>query len=119
MQRDPREHHAREVSLDLIQKLAAETAKVAMEREDRWTCTPVTFPDHAAVIALGYDGTCAQTCGEGWKQVMVGTMSLYDSGGEPLETIHLANAPEDGKATFPARMDREVAALKARYPDAL
>lgn len=119
VQRDLREHHAREVSLAFIQALAAETAKVAMEREDRWTYTPVTPPDQAAVIALGYDGTCAQTCEEGWKQVMVGTMTLYDSGGEPLETLHLANAPEDGKATFLSRMDREVAALKARYPDAL
>ncbi len=44
---------------------------------------------------------------------------LCDSGGEPLETLHIANAPEDGKATFLSRMDREVAALKIRYPDAL
>lgn len=119
VQRDLREHHAREVSLDLIQKLVAETAKVAMDREARWTYTALTPPERAAVIALGYDGTCAQTCEEGWKQVMVGTMTLYDSGGEPLETLHLANAPEDGKATFLSRMDREVAALKTRYPDAL
>ncbi|MDB6131786.1 MAG: hypothetical protein JWM59_29 [Verrucomicrobiales bacterium] len=119
VQRDLREHHDREVSLALIQSLAAETAKVVMAREDRWTYTSLTPPDQAAVIALGYDGTCEQTCGEGWKQVMVGTMTLYDSGGEPLETLCQANAPEDGKATFLSRMDREVAALKNRYPDAL
>ncbi|RYY58117.1 MAG: hypothetical protein EOO05_17410, partial [Chitinophagaceae bacterium] len=35
VQRDLREHHAREVSLTLIQTLAAETAKVVMAREDR------------------------------------------------------------------------------------
>ncbi len=50
---------------------------------------------------------------------MVGTMTLYDSAGGPLETLHLANAPEDGKATFLSRMDREVATLKTRYPEAL
>lgn len=56
VQRDLREHHAREVSLDLIQKLVAETAKVAMDREARWTYTALTPPEQAAVIALGYDG---------------------------------------------------------------
>lgn len=119
VQRDLAEHHARPVSLDFIQKLAKEVAAVALGKEPYWRYEPVTPPEQAAVIALGYDGTCAQTCEEGWKQVMVGTLTLYDSGGEPLETLHLANAPEDGKTTFFARMDREVATLKARCPDAL
>ncbi|RYD27961.1 MAG: ISKra4 family transposase [Verrucomicrobiaceae bacterium] len=119
VQRDLAEHHARPVSLDFIQKLAGEVASVALGKEPYWRYEPVTPPAQVPVIALGYDGTCAQTCEEGWKQVMVGTVTLYDGGGKPLETLHIANAPEDGKATFLSRMDREVAALKIRYPDAL
>ena len=55
-------------------------------------------------------------CKGGWKQVMVGTITLCDKAGKPLETIYIANAPEDGKGTFYKRMEREVTAVKTRYP---
>ena len=119
VQQDLAEHHARRVSLDFIQSLAAEVALVALRKEPFWRYEALTPPKDAAVIALGYDGTCSHVCGDGWKQVMVGTMAIFDQDGKLLETLYVANAPEDGKATFLARMDREVATLKERYPDAL
>jgi hypothetical protein len=112
------EHHQRGISLGLIQQLAAETGRLALAKEKKWSYELETPPGEVGWIVLGIDGTCAPMCEGGWKQVMVGTITLCNKAGEPLETIYIANAPEDGKATFYDRMRREVAAVKARYPAA-
>jgi hypothetical protein len=49
---------------------------------------------------------------------MIGTISLYDHAGERQHTIYLGAAPEHGKATFYARMEREMAYVKRLYPQA-
>ena len=110
------EHHQREISLGFIQQLTAETARLALTKEKKWSYELATPPAEAGWIVMGTDGTCSPMCEGGWKQVMVGTITLCDKAGEPLETIYIANAPEDGKDTFYKRMEREVTAVKARYP---
>ena len=112
------EHHQREVSLNFIQGLTAETGKLALAKEKKWAYEIETSPGKVGWIVLGTDGTCAPMCEGGWKQVMVGTITLCNKVGGPLETIYVANAPEDGKATFYERMRRELAAVKKRYPGA-
>ena len=47
------------------------------------------------------------------------TFTLLDRQGESLETLHLANTPEEGKATIFARVSQQVERLKARYPHML
>lgn len=112
------EHHQREVSLGLIQQLTAETGRLALAKEKKWSYELETPPGEVGWIVLGTDGTCGPMCEGGWKQVMVGTITLCNKAGEPLETIYVANAPEDGKAIFYVRMRREVAAVKKRYSQA-
>ena len=110
------EHHQREISLGFIQQLTAETGRLALSKEKKWSYELETPPGEVGGIVLGNDGTCGPLCAGGWKQVMVGTITLCHKAGEPLETIYIANAPEDGKATFYGRMRREVAAVKKRHP---
>ncbi|MCP5086077.1 MAG: ISKra4 family transposase, partial [Rhodobacteraceae bacterium] len=55
----------------------------------------------------------------GWREAMVGTVSLYDAKGQRQHTIYLGATPEYGKATFLARLTREVERTKARYPEAI
>jgi hypothetical protein len=57
-------------------------------------------------------------CEEGFRQAMVGTISLYDVLGERLHTIYLGAPPEYGKAQFYERMDGEIQKLKQRYKGA-
>lgn len=115
--RDFEESLQRSLSLDYLQTVAAHAGDVAVRKEAHWTYTPQTPPDKVAAIAVGIDGTCAAICEEGYKQVMAGSIDLLDEKGERLETIYQANAPEEGKVTFLARMDREVARLKARFEE--
>jgi hypothetical protein len=91
--------------------------EVAVKKEAHWTYAPDTPKDKVHSIVMGADGTCTAICEEGYKQAMAGTFSLLDEQGGRLETIHIAHAPEDGKATFKARMEREAARLKEWDPD--
>jgi hypothetical protein len=54
------------------------------------------------------DATCMLHCEEGWRQAMVGTISLYDAEGERLHTVYLGAPPEYGKEDFYQQMDREI-----------
>lgn len=112
------EHHQREISLGFIQQLTGETGRLALAKEKKWSYELETPTEEVGWIVMGNDGTCGPMCEGGWKQVMVGTITLCDKAAEPLETIYIANAPEEGKATFYERMRREVAAVKKRYPSA-
>lgn len=107
----------RHVSLDYIQTVAAHAGGVAMRREAHWNYSPQADPGEVAAIAAGIDGTCAPLCDEGYKQAMAGSLDLLNAKGERLETIYLANAPEEGKKTFLSRMERELERLKAHFPE--
>ena len=79
---------------------------------------PQSAPAEVKSLVLGLDGTCALFCEEGFKQCMVGTITLYGSAGERLETIYLGQAPQFGKAEFLARLDHEWERVCQRYPEA-
>jgi hypothetical protein len=57
-----------------------------------------------------------------WRNAMVGTIAFYNKDGERLGTIYTGAAPPeysgDGKEDFWFLMNRELAAVKARYPKA-
>jgi hypothetical protein len=42
-----------------------------------------------ATVGIGLDGTCMLIGEEGYREAMVGTLSLYDSEGERQQTIYL------------------------------
>ena len=50
-------------------------------------------------IGIGIDGTCLLMCEDGWRESMVGTISLYDQAGERLHTTYIGATPEYGKKT--------------------
>ena len=56
---------------------------------------------------------------EGNRQVMVGTISLYDAQGERQHTLYVAATPEYGKATFHQRLSREIDHIVSLFPHAM
>lgn len=106
------------MTLCLVQDLAAAVASVAQAKEESWQYATPKQDKPVAAIAAGLDGTCAFMAKEGNRQVMVGTVSLYDKDGERLHTIHIAATPEYGKATFYQRLSREIEHVKQLYPTA-
>jgi hypothetical protein len=57
-------------------------------------------------------------CEDGWREAMVGTISLYDCEGERQHTIYLGATPEYGRKRFLERFEREITQTKDRYPNA-
>ena len=70
-------------------------------------------------IGIGIDGTCLLMCQDGWREAMVGTISLYDLAGERLHTTYIGATPEYGKKTCFQRMETEITKVSATFPTAL
>src|SRR5512142_1908289 len=115
---DLEENHGRKVARSFVQNVADAVASVALAQEESWNYALPRMEQPVQSIALGLDGTCLLMCEEGWRETMVGTIGFYDRAGERQHTIYLAATPEYGKATFLARMEREIGRVKAAYPQA-
>jgi hypothetical protein len=90
---DLAENHGRQVARSYLQNLADAVGTIVQAKEETWHyATPrLTVPIHTVAISL--DGTCMLLCEEGYRQAMVGTISLYDRHGERLHTIYVGPPP--------------------------
>jgi hypothetical protein len=115
---DLKGNHGREISRCLVQDIADAVAAVALVKEEDWSYRLPKLESPPTTVAIGLDGTCLLLCEDGWRETMVGTISLYDHEGERQHTIYLRATPEYGKATFLDRLEAEVDRVKATYPEA-
>jgi hypothetical protein len=111
-------NHGRQTSLNVVQRLAEVVGSVAQAKEESWHYTPPELDQPVHTIGLGLDGTCMLLVEGGYRQAMVGTISLYDREGERLHTTYVAAAPEYGKETFQQRLSREIEQVQVQYPQA-
>jgi hypothetical protein len=117
--RDLEENHARKLAPSYVADVAAAVADLAGKPVvEENAHAPESKPEQVASAVLGLDGTCALFCGEGFKQCMVGTISLYDKDCQRLETIYLAQPPEMGKEEFLTRLDGEWHRIGKTFPKA-
>lgn len=116
--RDLTQNHGRPVAASFIQDTAAAVAAVVQIKEESWHYATPVQPEPIATIGVGVDGTCLLLVGEGQRQAMVGSISLYDRQGERRHTIYVAATPEYGKETFYQRMGREIEHVRQTYPQA-
>ena len=90
-----------------------------MVKEEQWSYPVPELQADVITIGIGIDGTCLLMCQDGWREAMVGTISLYDHAGERLHTTYIGATPEYGKKTFFQRMETEIAKISASFPTAL
>jgi hypothetical protein len=118
VQRDLGENHGRSVAVSYIQNVSEAVASIIEAKEESWNYVPPKLDVDVHSVAIGLDGTCMLLCETGWREAMVGTISLYDALGERQHTIYIGATPEYGKANFMERLEREIQRTKARYPQA-
>jgi hypothetical protein len=118
VQRDLAENHCRSVAVSYIQRLCEAVATIIETKEESWNYVPPKMDVEIKSVAIGLDGTCMLLCDTGWREAMVGTVSLYDAEGQRQHTIYIGATPEYGKAIFLERLEREIQRTKARYPQA-
>lgn len=93
---DFRENQGREVHRSFVQTLAETVGTIALLKEEDWHYQTPKLPVAIETVSIGVDGTCMLLCEDGFRQAMVGTISLYDRQGEPQHTTYIAAAPEQG-----------------------
>lgn len=118
VQRDLGENHGRSVAISYIQNVSEAVASIIEAKEESWNYVPPKLDVEIHSVAIGLDGTCMLLCETGWREAMVGTISLYDALGERQHTIYIGATPEYGKANFMERLEREIQRTKVRYPQA-
>jgi hypothetical protein len=116
--RDLQANHARQTSLNVIQRLAELVGSAAQAKEEQWHYATPALEVPVRTISVGLDGTCLLLVDDGHRQAMVGTVSLYDRDGERLHTIYVAATPEYGKESFYQRLGREIEHVQQLYPRA-
>ena len=93
-------------------------SNLLLKQEEDWDYEIAEMDKKVATIAIGLDGTCMPMGETNWREAMCGTFSFYDIEGERMQTIYIANAPEYGKETFKNKFDKEVLAIKNKFPEA-
>ena len=77
-------NHNRVIAKAYVQTVADAVAAVAMVKEEQWSYQVPELHADVTTIGIGIDGTCLLMCQDGWREAMVGTISLYDQAGERL-----------------------------------
>ena len=116
---DLRENHGRQIAASSVQNVADWVGGIAEAQEAHWEYAPPELDRAVATVAISLDGAMLAMKEAGWREAMVGSVSLYAPDGERLHTLSVGEAPESGKATFKQRLEREIARVKARDPAAL
>lgn len=112
-------NYNRAIAKAYVQTVADAVAAVAMAKEEQWSYQVPELAADVATIGIGIDGTCLLMYADGWREAMVGTITLYDKAGERLHTTYIGATPEYGKKTFFKRMENEIAKVSARFPTAM
>jgi len=115
---DLSENHHRKVARSYLQRLSEAVASLAQAKEELWSYRTPKLAEAVHSVALGVDGSCMLLCEDGYRQAMVGSISLYDRAGQRQHTIYVGATPEYGKAKFIARMTQEINHVKQLYPAA-
>jgi len=110
--------NTRPTSCKLIQGIAEKVSDLYIESEEQIEYKLPDMPEPVFTVIVGVDGTTTPIRGEGFKESMCGTLSLYDKAGKRMHTIYVACAPEGGKGDFKMVMDWEITKLKKLYPKA-
>jgi hypothetical protein len=113
VQRDLKENHGRSISRTYIQHISQAVGEVASSKP--WKYTTGVESSDVSSIGISLDGTCMLLREDGWRQAMVGSISLYDSQGERIHTTYIAGAPEYGKETFLNDFTKEIETIKKTY----
>ena len=75
---------------------------IAQAKEETWEYRTPVLDKAVTHVVCSLDGAQVLTVNDGWREAMVGTISLYDCDGERQHT-YFGAAPKHGKAMSPAQ----------------
>ena len=112
------DNHGRKISRGKVQSLADCVGSIAQLKQEVWSYQTPKVEGAVSTVMCSLDGAYLLTVDDGWREAMVGTLSLYNSEGQRQHTTYFGAAPEYGKAAFLKRYLKELSHIKALYPNA-
>ena len=116
--RDLEDNHHRKIAHSYVQDVADWVGAIAHAKEESWEYTTPALNEAITSIVISMDGAYVLMREDGYREAMVGAISLYDVHGERQHSIYIGEAPEYGKSTFTKRLEQEIAQVKKHYPAA-
>jgi hypothetical protein len=116
---DLEDNHHRKIAHSYLQDVADHVGAIASAKEEAWEYVTPQLDATVTSITISMDGAYLLMREDGYREAMVGAISLYNPKGDRLHSIYIGEAPEYGKATFTERLKQEIARIKKQYPDAL
>jgi hypothetical protein len=112
-------NHHRTIAHSYLQNVAECVGSIAVAKEESWSYATPKLEAGITTVVISLDGAQLLTREDGWRETMVGAISLYDGSGDRHHTIYIGAAPEYGKHHFIGRLEQEIAHVKGLYPHAL
>lgn len=116
---DLEDNHGRKIAISFLQNVADEVASIAQLKEESWEYVIPEMKAEIKTVVASLDGAHLLMHEHGYRESMVGTISLYNYEGERQHTIYIGASPEYGKAVFLQRLEDEINRTKKKYPAAL
>lgn len=104
------------ISNEFIHNVSKDIAEFSINKKEAWTYDLPRLSQEVSTISISLDGTCVNIRDDSWREVMVGTVSLYSKEGERLYTSYLGESPEHGKMSFKERFSSEIEYIIKKYP---
>ena len=116
---DLKENHHRKIAHSYLQDVSDWVGSIAQAKEEIWEYETPKLNEAISTVVVSLDGAYILMREDGYREAMVGNISLYDISGKRQHTIYLGEAPEYGKGTFLERLEKEISTVKKHYPEAL
>ncbi len=115
---DLEENHGLHVTLRYLQHVSEVVATIAQATEESWEYSTPALTEPVSTIGISLDGAYVLMHDTGYREAMVGSISLFDKNGDRQHSTYIGAAPEYGKAKFQSRLEKEIEQVKKIYPDA-
>ena len=84
----------------MVQRISDFVGGIACANEVEWEYALPKLDEPISTVVFSMDGAYLLMANDGWREAMVGNISLYDCDGVRQHTIYLGEAPEYGKSNF-------------------
>lgn len=112
-------NHSRKISRGTVQTIAESVGSIAQAKEETWSYSTPVQDQAIDTVVCSLDGAYLNTVDDGWRETMVGSISLYDCEGKRRHSIYFGASPEYGKESFLRRYEQELSHIRQMHPDCL
>ena len=113
---DLEDNHHRSITHSYLQDVSDWVGSIAQAQEELWEYAVPPLDEAITTIVVSLDGAYALMRDEGYREAMVGNISLYDVTGKRQHTVYIGEAPQYGKSAFFSVWNKKLLRSKSTIP---